>query len=63
MSAAGDPQWQYLDCMVANGAIDGESPYFTTVREWRDRQVAWEILNRRLVCGDRSVWLRGRSVR
>ena len=40
--AEGAPNWDYLDCWEANGGQDGDSRYYSTVRHWRDRQVAWE---------------------
>ena len=46
--AAGTPQWEYLDCLVDNDAPDYESPYSTSVRHWRDRQVAWDTLQTEL---------------
>ena len=40
--AKGEPRWEYLDCYEANGGLDGKFRNSTSVREWRDREVAWE---------------------
>ena len=40
--AEGQPNWDYLDCWEANGGIDRDTRWQSSIRHWRDRQVAWE---------------------